>query len=1450
MARLRAVAVGVVSALVAGSTAVALSQPASALPTQAAAALNTLFNTYGDTSGAWSGGDGTASVALPDGRVAWLFSDTFIGGVNADGSRAANTTMINNSIMIQSDAGLSTVTGGTPTSRTALLPPTDEGFHWVGSGTSAGGKVLALYNRYVRSGQGALDVTLQGTTLATFDATTLAVISTAPLPVGTRVAWGADTVVDGTTTYVYGSEYIASTGMRYAHVARTNADYSQAWQFWNGTGWSTTEADSARLVSGVGTAFGVQKVGGSWLLVTQQANLAFSPDVVGYPMGGPTGPFGNPTVIRTAPEAETPGTIIYDTHVHPAIAPAGKVLWSYNVNTFTPEANTQDARLYRPRFVETAWPVPTPDPAALPSAPGATTATDLLDGSARITWSASTGATGYYIHRRDVTAGQTHFAREGTVISATSATAAMLRDGHTYEFRVTAVNDAGESQPSPTRSVQVSVPLPSVPQGVTATPAGTTGGVTVAWSASTNAWNYEVYYRDTTSPEPDFNLATSVSSTQRSLVVGDLTPGTPYEFHVVATGPGGSSAPSAVASATPVRVPPQPPTALTAVPTTTGSIKLSWTASATPNAWYWVYQRDITAGDPSPTKLPLPITATSMEAGYLLHGHSYEFTLTAIDSGGESAPSAAAIATATIAPPGAPTGLTAVAGNGEVQLTWSAPAPNLWYLVFQRNVTAGETTFTELPLPVVNGTSMTAGYLSNDHTYEFKVVATNGGGRGPASNTVQAMPTVAAPPVVTDLTAIPQSNGTIKLSWANQPGSWYWIWMRDVTTGETLRRLAYPTDQSTFTASYLTHNHVYEFKVQSNANGKDGPVSGAVRATSTYQLPPAPTNLTAKAMGNAVIRLDWDGPSGVYFWVSSRDLTAGQTTFTEGAWPTDKTGVDLGYMKAGHTYEFKVRADNQAGKGPYSAIAKATSYGGLPAAASNLTATAQNGQAKLSWTASATSGVQYLVHQRDATNSGSWKQLPLPVTGTSMTAGYLTNGVTYEFKVTAVNGIGQSAASNVASARPLPPLPTRPATLSATAKDGAVALTWSASTPSSVYYIVQYRPSGGSWTQLPLPVTATSMTAGYLANGTTYEFRVKATNTAGDSPWSPSASAKPMPPKPTAPPSVTAVAGDRKVTLTWGAATPSAVYYLIDYRIKGVATWTRMAYPVSTRTLTVTPLSNGKTYEFRVFATNLAGTSAASAVASALPLPPLPAAPTLSSVGEQEGSLSLSVVGTATDLKYYKVYYRNLTRGSAETSVVWYANQGTLPLPENEVYSVRVSMVNLKGEGTSSATKTAVTHPRLTYGATRRTGNSNNGANAVASGYKTGLSCRNAAMQTICFSRSPGGDRPMTVGDYVFYPRSEASFKAKMRCEALETKDLRIATTWPYAQDYGPHLMWHEAGHSFHMSTYASYTDFVAQYGAAEAWARARGEHNAFEKFANLHWGQYERASGVIFCSY
>ncbi|MEE4608513.1 MAG: DUF5005 domain-containing protein, partial [Desulfobacteraceae bacterium] len=61
-------------------------------PPTPAAAPDPFFNRlFARTGGGWTGGDGTLSVPLGDGRTLWLFGDSFLGKVNPDGSRPADT---------------------------------------------------------------------------------------------------------------------------------------------------------------------------------------------------------------------------------------------------------------------------------------------------------------------------------------------------------------------------------------------------------------------------------------------------------------------------------------------------------------------------------------------------------------------------------------------------------------------------------------------------------------------------------------------------------------------------------------------------------------------------------------------------------------------------------------------------------------------------------------------------------------------------------------------------------------------------------------------------------------------------------------------------------------------------------------------------------------------------------------------------------------------------------------------------------------------------------------------------------------------------------------------------------------------------------------------------------------------------------------------------------------
>jgi hypothetical protein len=153
----------------------------------------------------------------------------------------------------------------------------------------------------------------------------------------------------------------------------------------------------------------------------------------------------------------------------------------------------------------------------------------------------------------------------------------------------------------------------------------------------------------------------------------------------------------------------------------------------------------------------------------------------------------------------------------------------------------------------------------------------------------------------------------------------------------------------------------------------------------------------------------------------------------------------------GHSYEFKVTGYNVAGEGPASGIVRATPVPPAPQAPSNLIASAGNGYVSLSWTASPSPNVYYWVYIRPQGQS-AWYYLRYPVSGTSVTVKPLWNGFSYDFKVTAANLAGQSAASNTVTAKPMPPVPAAPSNLSGTGGPGSVTLSWTASSTPNVYY--------------------------------------------------------------------------------------------------------------------------------------------------------------------------------------------------------------------------------------------------------------------------------------------------------------------------------------------------------------------------------------------------------------
>ncbi|GAA4214046.1 DUF5005 domain-containing protein [Actinocatenispora rupis] len=319
--------------------------------------LTTLFDGYSDSGVGWTGADSTYSVRLPDGRIVWIFSDTFLGPVHPDGSRPQDTPFLNNSFVVQQGSRLTTVHGGTADAPEALLPPDDDGWYWAGAGMVGAGTLNVTYHQFHRTGTGIWDFAWLRSVLARFTLDTLTLIDVTPLPSDVPNLESASWLLStGGHTYAYRVEDLGSD--KYLHVARVAGDDLRApWRFWTGSGWSADQTASTRVQAGVSNEYSVTRVGSEYLLLTQDTTELLSPHVVAYSAATPTGPFTGRTAVYTTPETGADGSYhngnvyTYNPHVHPELSSARELLVSYNVNSFDNQDLYGDVSIYRPRFV-------------------------------------------------------------------------------------------------------------------------------------------------------------------------------------------------------------------------------------------------------------------------------------------------------------------------------------------------------------------------------------------------------------------------------------------------------------------------------------------------------------------------------------------------------------------------------------------------------------------------------------------------------------------------------------------------------------------------------------------------------------------------------------------------------------------------------------------------------------------------------------------------------------------------------------------------------------------------------------------------------------------------------------------------------------------------------------------------------------------------------------------
>ncbi|MED4605536.1 fibronectin type III domain-containing protein, partial [Paenibacillus validus] len=342
------------------------------------------------------------------------------------------------------------------------------------------------------------------------------------------------------------------------------------------------------------------------------------------------------------------------------------------------------------------------------------------DGSVTLTWSpvGDSDLKGYYVYKDSVKL-------NATPITSTSYTVTGLANGVAYNFQVSSVDiKNNESALSPVKTETPVSPPPPVPSGLEVT-AGDKQAY-LNWTANTDdTTKYHIYkngvYLQTVTHPNTYYTATG------------LTNGTTYSFSITAMDAyGKESEKSAPVMVTPVEIPPTVPSGLT-VTAGDGQAALTWLANTDDTTIYHIYLNGIYLNSVShPT--------TSYTVTGLTNGTTYSFSISAEDEdGSESVKSEAVTVIPTEPLTQKPTGLKAIAGDGQVTLSWTANTDKTTkYHIYKNGVY-----LTTVTHPT---TTYTVTGLSNGMQYSFTLKAEFASGQSSeASGAVNVTPAGPAP---------------------------------------------------------------------------------------------------------------------------------------------------------------------------------------------------------------------------------------------------------------------------------------------------------------------------------------------------------------------------------------------------------------------------------------------------------------------------------------------------------------------------------------------------------------------------------------------------------------------------------------------------------------------------------------------------------------------------------
>lgn len=284
---------------------------------------------------------------------------------------------------------------------------------------------------------------------------------------------------------------------------------------------------------------------------------------------------------------------------------------------------------------------------------------------------------------------------------------------------------------------------------------------------------------------------------------------------------------------------------------------------------------------------------------------------------------------------------------------------------------------------------------------------------------------------------------------------------------------------------------IYAFNAESAAG--TGGLQGNLTITGTYSLslttPSAPT-ITGITPGNGQLSVAFTAPSsnGGSALTNYKYSTDGGSTFTAVSPAATTSPIIITGLTNGTSYNVQIRAVNAQGDGTATATTAATPYT-TPDAPTITGITPGNGQLSVAFTAPSSNGGAAISNYKFSTDGGTSFTAVSPVsTSSPILITGLTNGVTYDVQIKAVNIAGDGAATATMQGTPVAPvspsITVNPATLPA-----ALTTTYGTASASTSFTVSAAALTGN--------ITITAPTGFEVFDGATYVQSFSLTPSAG-----------------------------------------------------------------------------------------------------------------------------------------------------------------------------------------------------------------------------------------------------------------------------------------------------------------------------------------------------------------